>query len=476
MKDKKILTTQNGSPIHDNQNSKSTRDGQILLEDFQLIEKLAHFARERIPERVVHAVGAAAFGTFKLTNPNLSQYTKAKLFTEMNKETEVFLRFSTVAGSKGSADTVRDVRGFALRFFTEEGNYDIVGNNTPVFFIRDAKKFPDFIHTQKPDPITNLPQVDAQWDFWTSHPEAFHQVLILFSNRGTPYGYRFMNGFGSHTFSWINNKDEKVFVKYHFITKQGIKNMSASDATTVAGIDPQFSQRDLVDSIEKGDCPTWTVKVQIMTEEQSRNYKFNPFDVTKVWYHADFPLIEVGEFTLNKNVGNFFAQTEQATFTPANIVPGIGFSPDKLLQGRLFSYGDAHRYRVGTNHNQLPINQPKCPMHSYDRDGAMATNQNTLKATYEPNTVDNYGIDKHEINEAKLNNDWIGYFDQDEDYYTQPAAFINVLRKQENEYESLVNNISNNLKNISKPLLEKVLEHFKKIDSKFAEDIKVKTK
>ncbi|MGL4952039.1 MAG: catalase, partial [Mycoplasma sp.] len=347
MKDKKILTTQNGYPIHDNQNSKTTSSGQTLIEDFGLIEKLAHFARERIPERVVHAVGAGAFGTFKLTNPNLKQFTKAKLFNDMNKETEIFLRFSTVAGSKGSADSVRDVRGFALRFFSDEGNYDIVGNNTPIFFIRDAKKFPDFIHTQKLDPKTNLPQIDAQWDFWTSHPEALHQVLFLFSNRGTPYGYRFMNGFGSHTFAWINEKNQRVWVKYHFKTNQGIKNFSADVASEICGKDPQFSQRDLVEAIETKQYPSWTVKVQIMTEEQAKEYNFDPFDVTKVWLHKDFPLIEIGRFELNKNVGNFFAETEQATFSPANIIPGIDFSPDKLLQGRLFSYGDAHRYRVG---------------------------------------------------------------------------------------------------------------------------------
>jgi catalase len=387
-KDKK-LTTASGIPVPSDQASITTgpKEGYTLLGDAHLTEKLAHFNRERIPERVVHAKGAGAHGVFEVTN-DLSAYTSADFLSKVGKKTEVFARFSTVGGEKGSADSERDPRGFAVRFYTEEGNYDLVGNNTPVFFIRDAIKFPDFIHTQKRNPQTNLKDANMFWDFLSLTPESMHQVTILFSDRGTPLDHRHMNGYGSHTFMWYNQKKEYVWVKYHFKTDQKNKTMDAQMADAMKAKDPDHSTRDLFDAIERGDFPTWSVYVQIMTSKQAENYPFDPFDVTKVWYQSDFPLIPLGKMTLNKNPENYFEETEQVAFAPSNLVRGIGWSPDKLLQGRLFAYHDAHLYRLGTNHQQIPINRPKHMAKTYQRDGSMSVEGNGGKGpNYWPNSL-----------------------------------------------------------------------------------------
>src|SRR5579863_8446230 len=344
------LTTASGIPVVDNQNSLSAGPrGPLLLQDFHLIEKLQHFNRERIPERVVHAKGSGAYGTFTVTH-DITKFTFARLFDRIGNKTETFVRFSTVGGEKGSADTERDPRGFAMRFYTEDGNWDLVGNNTPMFFIKDPIKFPDFVHTQKRDPQTHLKLAQMMWDFWSNAPESLHQVTMLFSDRGTPDGYRHMDGFGSHTFSLINAHSELFYVKWHFKTKQGIRNFSRAQADGMKGQDPDYAQRDLFDAIQKGEFPKWRVNVQIMPEKQAEDYHINPFDLTKVWPHRDYPLIEVGELVLDRNPENYFAEVEQAAFEPKNIVPGMGYSPDKMLQARLISYPDAHRYRLGINY------------------------------------------------------------------------------------------------------------------------------
>jgi catalase len=370
------LTTASGIPVADSQNSLSAGPrGPLLLQDFHLIEKLQHFNRERIPERVVHAKGSGAYGTFTVTQ-DITRYTKAKLFSEVGKATETFVRFSTVGGERGSADTERDPRGFAIRFYTEEGNWDLAGNNTPMFFIKDPIKFPDFVHTQKRDPQTHLKSPTMMFDFWSRAPESLHQVTMLFSNRGTPDGYRHMDGFGSHTFSMIDAAGGSVWVKYHLKTRQGIRNLKAADAVRLAGTDPDHAQRDLFDAIARSDFPRWTLFVQVMTEAERQAWEartgWSAFDLTKIWPHADFPRIEVGVLELNRNPDNYHAEVEQVAFSPANVVPGLGYSPDKMLQGRLFAYHDAQLYRVGTNHQQLPVNRPRCPLHHQQRDGGMA--------------------------------------------------------------------------------------------------------
>ena len=353
------LTTASGRPYTDNENSMSVgQRGPLLLQDYVLHEKMAHFNRERIPERVVHAKGSGAFGKLTITH-DITQYTRAKAFSEIGKTTRVFLRMSTVGGEKGSADTERDPRGFALKFYTEDGNWDLVGNNTPIFFVKDPKKFGDFIHTQKRDPRTNTKSPTMMWDFWSLNPESLHQVLFLMSDRGTPYSYRYMNGYGSHTYSLINAENERVWVKFHFKTAQGIKNFVNDDAAAMKSHDPDWAQRDLVTAIDNGDFPRWNVKIQVMTEAQAHALPYNPFDLTKVWSHKDFPLMDVGTLELNENPQNYFADVEQAAFAPAHIVDGIGFSPDRMLQGRILSYPDAHRYRLGGNYEQIPVN--RCP-------------------------------------------------------------------------------------------------------------------
>ncbi|MDQ7842076.1 MAG: catalase, partial [bacterium] len=375
--EKKILTTGFGMPVEDDLNSLTAGPkGPVLIQDVHLTEKLAHFDRERIPERVVHAKGAGAYGYFEVTH-DVAKYTRAKFLSQVGKKTEVFARFSTVGGEKGSADSERDPRGFALKFYTEEGNYDMVGNNTPVFFIRDPLKFPDFIHTQKRHPATNLKDADMFWDFLSLTPESIHQVTILFSDRGTPRTYRNMNGYSSHTFMWYNERGEYFWVQLHFKTEQGIQNFTGEEAERMRGIDPDFATRDLHEAISKGEFPSWRLEVQIMTPDQAKNYRFDPFDITKVWPHADFPPIEVGRLVLNRNPENYFAEVEQAAFSPGNFVPGIGPSPDKMLQGRLFSYHDTHRHRLGPNYHLLPVNAPKAAqVRSYQRDGAMRFDSN----------------------------------------------------------------------------------------------------
>lgn len=383
-----VLTTADGAPIGDQQALTVGPRGPLLMQDVQLLEQMQHFNRERIPERVVHANGSGAYGTFTVTG-DVTQHTKAKFLSEIGKETEVFLRFSTVAGERGAADAEHDVRGFALRFYTEEGNWDMVGNNTPVFFARDPYKFAMFIHTQKRDPKTNLRDMDMQWDFWSLCPESLHQVTILFSDRGIPAGYRYMNGYGSHTYSLISDKGERVWCKFHFKTKQGIQCLDDTEAAALIGNDRESHQRDLYDAIERGDFPRWAFKIQIMTQEQAEQFRWNPFDLTKVWPHADFPLIEVGEFELNRNSENYFAEVEQSSFSPSALVSGIGSSPDKMLQARLMSYADAHRYRVGNDYHQLPVNRPRCPVMNYQRDGVMATAERYGgKPNYWPNSID----------------------------------------------------------------------------------------
>jgi catalase len=352
------------------------------------MEKLAHFNRERIPERVVHAKGAGAWGYFEVTN-DVTKYTRARFLSEVGKRTEVFVRFSTVGGEKGSADSERDPRGFAVKFYTEEGNYDMTGNNTPVFFIRDPLKFPDFIHTQKRDPATNTKNADMFWDFLSLTPESIHQVTILFSDRGTPESYRHMNGYSSHTFKWYNTKGEYFWVQYHFKTLQGIQNLTRQEAKRLGSADPDHATRDLSEAIQKGDYPAWRVCVQIMRPEQASDYRFDIFDITKVWPHADFPLIDIGRMVLNRNPENYFAEVEQSAFSPGNFVPGIAASPDKMLQARTMSYHDAHLYRLGPNYQLLPVNAPKaCPMNNYQRDGYMRFDGNSGRGpNYYPNTM-----------------------------------------------------------------------------------------
>lgn len=376
-KNKKTLTTNFGMPVSDDQNTMTAGDpGPVLMQDVHVLEKLAHFDRERIPERVVHAKGAGAYGYFEVTGA-VTKWTRAKFLSEVGKRTELFARFSTVGGEKGSADAERDPRGFALKFYTEEGNYDMVGNNTPVFFIRDPLKFPDFIHTQKRNPATNLKDPDMFWDFLSLTPESIHQVTILFSDRGTPKTYRHMNGYSSHTFKWFNEKDEYFWVQYHFKTEQGIQNLTREEAEHMKGADPDHATRDLHQAIDRGEHPSWRLEVQIMSPEQAADYRFDPFDITKVWPHSDFPPVTIGRMVLNRNPENYFAEVEQAAFSPGNFVPGIAASPDKMLQARLFSYHDTHRHRLGPNYHLLPVNSAKaCPMLNYQRDGFMRFDAN----------------------------------------------------------------------------------------------------
>ena len=384
----KKLTNEVGAPVAENEHSQTAGPrGPVVMQDVWLLEKLAHFDREIIPERRMHAKGWGAYGTFTVTH-DITKYTKAKVFSEVGKKTEVFARFSTVAGERGAADVERDIRGFACKFYTEEGNWDLVGNNTPTFFIRDVHNFPDLNRAVKRDPYTGMRSPQSTWDFWTLLPETFHQRTIVMSDRGIPASYRNMHLFGEHTFSFYNEKNERVWCKFHFKTQQGIKNLSNAEAEEINGKDREYHGRDLYEALMKKDYPKWTMYVQIMSEEQARNHYENPFDITKIWRHKEYPLIEVGELELNRWPENYFAEVEQAAFTPAHVVPGIGFSPDKFLQGRLFVYGDAQRYRLGVNHNQIPVNQAKnAEVHDYHRDGAMRVDGNYGKApAYTPNS------------------------------------------------------------------------------------------
>jgi catalase len=429
---------------------------------------MAHFNRERVPERVVHAKGSGAYGYFVCTNGEMPKYTTAKLFSTVGKRTPTFIRFSTVGGEKGSADTERDPRGFALKFYTDEGNWDMVGNNTPVFFIRDPLKFGDFIHTQKRDPQTNLKSPTMMWDFWSLSPESLHQVTILFSDRGTPDGYRHMDGFSSHTFSLINSKDELFWVKWHFKTKQGIKNFTREQADAMRGQDPDYAQRDLFEAIQREDFPKWRVSVQIMPENEADRYHLNPFDLTKVWPHKDYPLIEVGELVLDRNPQNYFAEVEQAAFDPKNVAPGMGYSPDKMLQGRLISYPDAHRYRIGVNYDALPVNRPMCPVHTYHRDGAMRFDGNSGSApNYEPNTFDGPIEDPNYRERARTISGSLDRHNHrsDSDYYSQPGSLFRLMSLDARG--RLINNIVASMSSVPTDIQKRQIEHFYKADPEY---------
>lgn len=425
-----LLTTAAGNPVPDNQNIMTAgKHGPALLQDFWFLEKMAHFDREVIPERRMHAKGSGAYGEFVVTH-DISQYTKASLFSEVGKKTPMFVRFSTVAGERGAADAERDIRGFALKFYTEQGNWDLVGNNTPVFFLRDPMKFPDLNHAVKRDPRTNLRSADNNWDYWTLLPEALHQVTIVMSDRGIPKSYRHMHGFGSHTYSFINSDNARFWVKFHFRTEQGIENLSDAEASALVGNDRETHQRDLYENIENGNFPKWQFFIQVMPEQDAKKYHINPFDLTKVWPHSDYPLLPVGYFTLNRNPENYFAEVEQSAFNPANIVPGIGFSPDKMLQGRLFSYGDAQRYRLGVNNHQIPVNASKCPYHAYHRDGGMRVDGNYGSTLgYEPNSFGQWK-EQPEFKEPplKINGDAYAWdHREDDDYFSQPGNLFRLL-------------------------------------------------
>lgn len=436
--EKKKLTTAAGAPVADNNNvATAGKRGPMLLQDVWYLEKLGHFDREVIPERRMHAKGSGAFGTFTVTH-DITQYTKAAIFSKVGKKTDCFVRFSTVAGERGAADAERDIRGFAMKFYTEEGNWDLVGNNTPVFFLRDPLKFPDLNHVVKRDPRTNLRSPTMNWDFWTLLPEALHQVTITMSDRGIPASYRNMHGFGSHTFSLINAKNERVWVKFHLRTLQGIKNLTDQEAEMLIGKDRESHQRDLYENIEKGNFPRWQMQIQVMTEEQAKAMPFNPFDLTKVWYHKDFPLIDVGILELNRNPDNYFQDVEQAAFNPANVVPGISFSPDRMLQGRLFAYGDAQRYRLGVNHYQIPVNRSRCPFANiYHRDGQMRVDGNHGSTWgYEPNGYGEWQ-EQREYKEPPLELDGAAYQwdfrEDDADYYSQPGALFRLMSPEQQE-------------------------------------------
>jgi len=430
---KRKLTTNAGAPVPDNQNVLTAGPrGPMLLQDVWFLEKLAHFDREVIPERRMHAKGSGAYGVFTVTH-DITKFTRAKIFSKIGKQTELFVRFSTVAGERGAADAERDIRGFAIKFYTEEGNWDLAGNNTPVFFLRDPLKFPDLNHAVKRDPRTNLRSAKNNWDFWTSLPEALHQVTVVMSDRGIPASYRHMHGFGSHTFSFINKKNERFWCKFHFKSQQGIKNLTDAEAEALVGKCRESHQRDLYEAIERGDYPRWTLFVQVLTDTQAKALPYHPFDLTKVWRHQDAPLMEVGVLELNKNPENYFAEVEQAAFNPANVAPGISFSPDKMLQGRLFSYGDAQRYRLGVNHHLIPVNQARCPFHSYHRDGSMRVDGNhggTLG--YEPNSYGEWR-EQPDFQEPPLALSgaaahWNARED-DSDYYSQPGALFRLMTK-----------------------------------------------
>jgi catalase len=467
-----LMTTSSGRPVGDNQNSVTAGPrGPVLMEDYLLFEKMAQFNRERIPERVVHAKGAGAHGTFTVTG-DITRYTSARLFGQIGKKTEVLARFSTVAGEKGSADTARDPRGFSIKFYTEEGNWDMTGNNTPVFFVRDPLKFSDFIHSQKRIPATNLRSPAVMWDFWSLSPESLHQVTILFSDRGTPDGFRHMHGFSSHTFSLINAKGERYYCKWHFLTLQGIKNLTAQRAEELAGTDPDYATRDLHDAIERGDFPKWRLWVQIMPEAEAETYHIHPFDLTKVWPHKDYPLIEVGVMELNRNPANYFNEVEQAAFSPVNIVPGMGYSPDKMLQARLISYPDAHRYRLGVNFETLPVNRPQCPVHTYNRDGFMRADENGGDSpNYEPNSSGGAVQDpRYRELPYKVSGDGNRYDHREgNDDYSQAGDLFRLMTPA--EQKALIGNLAGHMKGIPERIARLQIEHFTKADPAYGRGV-----
>ena len=472
MAQKRVLTTSWGRPVDDNQNSLTAGPrGPILMQDVHLIDKLAHFDRERIPERVVHAKGAGAHGYFEVTD-DMTRYCKAKFLERVGKRTPIFTRFSTVGGEKGSADTERDPRGFAVKFYTEEGNWDMTGNNTPIFFIRDPLKFPDFIHTQKRHPQTNLKDPIMFWDFLSQVPESVHQVTYLFGNRGTPDGYRQMNGYGSHTYKWVNARDEEFFVKFHFKTDVGVKNLKAAQAGQLNSQDPDYATRDLFNHIAKGDSAVWTMFVQVMTPQQAENYKWDILDVTKVWPHGDFPLIKVGKMVLNRNPTNYFQEVEQSAFCPANMVPGVEPSNDKMLQARLFSYTDTHRHRLGANFHQIPVNCPyMARMANQQRDGPMCVDGNFgSEPNYEPNTVEGTPKEAKEYRQkpfAVTGMTGMHPYQHPNSDFEQPGALYRKVMDDENKTD-LVNNLVGHMKNCSrKDILEKQIAIFTKCDPEY---------
>lgn len=474
MSDTKKLTTAAGAPVPDNQNTMTAGPrGPALLQDVWFLEKLAHFDREVIPERRVHAKGSGAYGKLTITH-DITRFSRARVFEAIGKETPVFLRFSTVAGERGAADAERDVRGFALKFYTDEGNWDLVGNNTPVFFVRDPLKFPDFIHTQKRDPKTNLRNPTAAWDFWSRHPESLHQVTILMSDRGLPANYRQQHGFGSHTFSFINAANERFWVKFHFKSMQGVENLTNAQAAEVVAGDRESAQRDLFDAIEAGNFPRWRMQVQVMPEADAATYAINPFDLTKVWPHGDYPLIDVGVLELNRNPENYFAEVEQAAFNPANVVPGISFSPDRMLQGRLFSYGDTQRYRLGVNHSAIPVNAPKCPFHnSFHRDGAMRVDGNLGGTTnYQPNRYGAFADQPEFRDPPEAVGAVADRYDhrEDDDYYSQPRALFRLF--DDGQKSRLFGNIAAAMQGVPDDVADRQLEHFAKIDPAYAQGVK----
>jgi catalase len=469
----KKLTTAFGAPVDDNQNIATAGErGPALLQNIWFLEKMAHFDREVIPERRMHAKGSGAFGTFTVTH-DITQYTKAKIFSEIGKKTQMFARFSTVAGERGAADAERDIRGFALKFYTDEGNWDLVGNNTPVFFLRDPLKFPDLNHAIKRDPRTGMRSADSNWDFWSNLPEALHQVTIVMTDRGIPKSFRHMHGFGSHTYSLINSENKRFWVKFTFKTQQGIQNLTDAEAAEIIAGDRESNQRDLYESIERGEFPRWKLYVQIMNEEDANTYHIHPFDLTKVWPHADYPLIEVGEMELNRNAENFFADVEQAAFSPANIVPGISFSPDKMLQGRLFSYGDTQRYRLGVNHSLIPVNAPKCPFHSYHRDGAMRVDGNSAGATsYEPNRHGEWQEQPDFAEPPLAINGDAGKFnfrEDDHDYYSQPGNLFRMLKPD--EQQRLFENTARAIGEASKEVQDRHIGNCSKADPAYGKGV-----
>lgn len=459
------LTHATGAPVADNQNIQTAgARGPALLQDIWLLEKLAHFDREVIPERRMHAKGSGAYGVFTVTH-DISAYTKARLFAQVGKQTDVFVRFSTVAGERGAADAERDIRGFAVKFYTEEGNWDIVGNNTPVFFMRDPLRFPDLNHAVKRDPRTNLRSAQNNWDFWSLLPEALHQVTYVMGDRGLPSSYRHMHGFGSHTFSFINAHNERHWVKFTFKTQQGIRNLSDAEADAIVAKDRESAQRDLFGAIEQSDFPRWTLYVQIMSEREAASCPINPFDLTKVWPHNSHPLIEVGVLELNRNPENYFAEVEQSAFSPANVVPGVGFSPDKMLQARLFSYGDTQRYRLGVNFNQIPVNAPRCPFHSYHRDGAMRvdSNQGRLPGIV-PNGRGEWEDQPHLAEPVLPLDGGAAHWDHrvDDDDYSQPGALFRLMSP--GEQVRLFENTARSLGNASDEVKQRHVGNCAKAD------------
>ncbi|MET8431973.1 catalase [Streptomyces sp900116325] len=472
----RVLTTESGAPVADNQNSATAGvGGPILLQDQHLLEKLARFNRERIPERVVHARGSGAYGYFEVTD-DVTGFTRADFLSAVGKRTETFIRFSTVADSLGGADAVRDPRGFALKFYTDEGNYDLVGNNTPVFFIKDPIKFPDFIHSQKRDPFTGRQEPDNVWDFWAHTPEATHQVTWLMGDRGIPASYRHMNGYGSHTYQWTNHEGEAFFVKYHFKTNQGVRSLSSDQAAELAGRDGNSHQTDLLQAIERGVNPSWTLYVQVMPAAEAADYRFNPFDLTKVWPHSDYPLQRVGRLVLDRNPDNVFAEVEQAAFSPNNFVPGIGPSPDKMLQGRLFAYADAHRYRLGVNHTQLPVNAPRTTaVDNYGRDGLHATRNGARHdKNYEPNSYAGPAQTDAALSAPLAVHGWTGTHaapahTKDDDFF-QAGELYRLM--SEDERSRLVANIAGGLSRVTRDdVIEKNLAHFHAADTEYGKRV-----